>query len=71
VAYGALGTPIQGLASVTGLDPFCWRHGRPQLPFFSADRAVLADLDLRRLQGMKEICPPSWSPASPSRCRSS
>ncbi len=23
VAYGALGTPIQGLASVTGLDPIC------------------------------------------------
>ena len=22
VAYGGLGTPIQGLASVTGLDPF-------------------------------------------------
>jgi len=24
VAYGALGTPIAGLASVTGLDPTCW-----------------------------------------------
>jgi lactate permease len=36
VAYGALGTPIQGLASVTGLDPFMLGAmvGR-QLPFFS------------------------------------
>ena len=36
VAFGALGTPIQGLASVTGLDPFVLGAmvGR-QLPFFS------------------------------------
>src|SRR6201994_2678641 len=36
VAFGALGTPIQGLASVTGLDPFLLGAmvGR-QLPFFS------------------------------------
>ncbi len=36
VAYGALGTPIQGLASVTGLDPYTLGAmvGR-QLPFFS------------------------------------
>jgi lactate permease len=36
VAYGALGTPIQGLASVTGLDPYVLGAmvGR-QLPFFS------------------------------------
>jgi lactate permease len=36
VAYGALGTPIQGLASVTGLDPYLLGEmvGR-QLPFFS------------------------------------
>jgi lactate permease len=36
VAYGALGTPIQGLANVTGLDPFLLGAmvGR-QLPFFS------------------------------------
>ena len=36
VAYGALGTPIAGLASVTGLDPFILGAmvGR-QLPFFS------------------------------------
>jgi lactate permease len=36
VAYGALGTPIQGLANVTGIDPFLLGAmvGR-QLPFFS------------------------------------
>ncbi len=36
VAYGALGAPIQGLASVTGLDPYVLGAmvGR-QLPFFS------------------------------------
>jgi lactate permease len=36
VAYGALGTPIQGLSSVTGIDPFLLGAmvGR-QLPFFS------------------------------------
>src|SRR5574337_1649020 len=36
VAYGALGTPIQGLASVTGLDPYLLGAvvGR-QLPIFS------------------------------------
>jgi lactate permease len=36
VAYGALGTPIQGLASVTGIDPYLLGAmvGR-QLPFFS------------------------------------
>ena len=36
VAYGALGAPIQGLASVTGLDPYLLgaMMGR-QLPFFS------------------------------------
>jgi len=36
VAYGALGTPIAGLASVTGLDPYLLGAmvGR-QLPFFS------------------------------------
>jgi lactate permease len=36
VAYGALGTPIQGLSSVTGIDPYILGAmvGR-QLPFFS------------------------------------
>ena len=39
VAYGALGTPIAGLASVTGLDPYLLGAmvGR-QLPFFSPCR---------------------------------
>jgi len=57
---------IQGLASVTGLDPFLLGAmvGR-QLRFFSLIVPFLADLDLRRFKGMKEICPPSWSPASP------
>ena len=50
VAYGALGTPIQGLATVTGFDPYVLGAmvGR-QLPFFSVHRAVLADLGLRGL----------------------
>jgi lactate permease len=49
VAYGALGTPIAGLASVTDLDPFLLGAmvGR-QLPFFFVDRSVLADLGIRR-----------------------
>ena len=36
MVYGALGTPIAGLASVTGLDPYVFGAmvGR-QLPFFS------------------------------------
>ena len=45
VAYGALGTPIQGLASVTGLDPYhARRDGRPAIAVLLADRAVLGDL---------------------------
>jgi lactate permease len=36
VAYGALGTPIAGLSSVTGIDPFLLgAMVRRQLPFFS------------------------------------
>ena len=50
VAYGALGTPIQGLASVTGLDPYrARRDGRPAIAVLLADRAVLADLGVCRL----------------------
>ena len=50
VAYGALGTPIAGLASVTGIDPFLLGAmvGR-QLPFFSLIVPVLARLGLCRL----------------------
>jgi hypothetical protein len=52
VAYGALGTPIAGLASVTGIDPFLLgRDGRAAIAVLLADRAVLADLGLRRLEG--------------------
>ncbi len=50
VAYGALGTPIAGLASVTGARPlFAWRHGRAPIAVLLADRAGLADLRLCRL----------------------
>ena len=51
VAYGALGTPIAGLAerhrhrSVPAR-----RHGRTAIAVLLADRAVLADLGLRRLE---------------------
>jgi lactate permease len=50
VAYGALGTPIVGLASVTGLDPYLLGAmvGR-QLPFFSLIVPAWADLRLCRL----------------------
>src|SRR5215831_16932813 len=55
VAYGALGTPIAGLASVTGLDPFLLGAmvGR-QLPFFSLIVLIWAFAGWR---GMKEIWP--------------
>ena len=50
VAYGALGTPIAGLASVTGLDPYLLgRHGRAAIAVLLADRAGLADLRLCRV----------------------
>ena len=50
VAYGALGTPIAGLASVTGIDPLhARRDGRTAIAVLLADRAVLADLGVRRL----------------------
>ena len=49
VAYGALGTPLIALAGVTGLSisPWAPMAGRI-LPFFSSDRALLADLGLGR-----------------------
>ena len=51
VAYGALGTPIQGLASVTGLDPYiARRHGRTAVADLLADRAVLGGVGVRRLE---------------------
>ena len=50
VAFGALGAPLIGLQGVTGLDlkQLSAMVGR-QLPFFSSDCSVLADLGVRRL----------------------
>jgi lactate permease len=58
VAYGALGTPIQGLASVTGLDPFLLGAmvGR-QLPFFSLIVPFWLIWTFAGFRGMKEIWP--------------
>jgi lactate permease len=58
VAYGALGTPIQGLASVTGLDPFILGAmvGR-QLPVFSVIVPFWVVWAFAGWRGMKEIWP--------------
>src|SRR5246500_4433593 len=58
VAYGALGTPIQGLASVTGLDPYILGAmvGR-QLPFFSLIVPFWVVWAFAGWRGMKEIWP--------------
>src|SRR4030088_102103 len=58
VAYGALGTPIAGLASVTGLDPYLLGAmvGR-QLPFFSLIVPVWVPWVFGGWKGMKEIWP--------------
>ena len=58
VAYGALGTPIAGLASVTGLDPFLLGAmvGR-QLPFFSLIVPFWLIWAFAGYRGMKEIWP--------------
>src|SRR6478735_5931996 len=58
VAYGALGTPIAGLASVTGLDPFLLGAmvGR-QLPFFSLIVPFWLIGAFAGYRGMKEIWP--------------
>ena len=58
VAYGALGTPIAGLASVTGLDPFLLGAmvGR-QLPFFSLIVPFWLIWAFAGWKGMKEIWP--------------
>src|SRR6201997_418742 len=57
-AYGALGTPIQGLASVTGLDPFLLGAmvGR-QLPFFSLIVPFWLIWAFAGWKGMKDIWP--------------
>src|ERR1700749_2611071 len=58
VAYGALGTPIAGLASVTGLDPFALGAmvGR-QLPFFSLIVPFWLIWAFAGWKGMKDVWP--------------
>ncbi len=58
VAYGALGTPIQGLASVTGLDPYLLGAmvGR-QLPVFSLIVPFWVVWAFAGWRGMKEVWP--------------
>jgi lactate permease len=58
VAYGALGTPIAGLASVTGLDPYLLGAmvGR-QLPFFSLIVPFWLICVFAGWRGMREIWP--------------
>ena len=58
VAYGALGTPIPGLASVTGLDPFLLGAmvGR-QLPIFSLIVPFWVVWAFAGWKGMKDVWP--------------
>src|SRR5689334_13247220 len=58
VAYGALGTPIAGLAQVTGYDPFILGAmvGR-QLPFFSVLVPFWVVWAFAGWRGMKEVWP--------------
>jgi L-lactate transport len=58
VAYGALGTPIAGLASVTGIDPYILGAmvGR-QLPFFSLIVPFWLIWAFAGYKGMKDIWP--------------
>jgi lactate permease len=58
VAYGALGTPIAGLSSVTGIDPFLLGAmvGR-QLPFFSLIVPFWLIWAFAGFKGMKDIWP--------------
>ncbi len=58
VAYGALGTPIQGLASVTGLDPYVLGAmvGR-QLPPFSLIVPFWVVWAFAGWRGMKDVWP--------------
>src|SRR5262245_12747111 len=58
VAYGALGTPIAGLASVTGLDPYILGAmvGR-QLPFFSLIVPFWLIWAFAGFRGMLEVWP--------------
>ncbi len=58
VAFGALGTPIAGLASVTGLDPYVLGAmvGR-QLPFFSVIVPFWLIWAFAGFRGMRQIWP--------------
>ncbi len=58
VAYGALGTPIQGLATVTGFDPYILGAmvGR-QLPLFSMIVPFWVIWAFAGWKGMKEVWP--------------
>ncbi|UFZ03497.1 L-lactate permease [Bradyrhizobium ontarionense] len=58
VAYGALGTPIQGLASVTGIDPYILGAmvGR-QLPVFSLIVPFWVVWAFAGWKGMKDVWP--------------
>ncbi|WP_298887698.1 L-lactate permease [uncultured Bradyrhizobium sp.] len=58
VAFGALGTPIQGLASVTGLDPYILGAmvGR-QLPIFSLIVPFWVVCAFAGWRGMKDVWP--------------
>jgi lactate permease len=58
VAFGALGTPIQGLASVTGLDPYLLGAmvGR-QLPLFSLIVPFWVVWAFAGWKGMKDVWP--------------
>jgi lactate permease len=58
VAYGALGTPIQGLAQVTGLDPYILGAmvGR-QLPIFSLIVPFWVVWAFAGWKGMKDVWP--------------
>ncbi|MCO4316871.1 L-lactate permease [Phyllobacterium sp. 21LDTY02-6] len=58
VAYGALGTPIAGLSSVTGIDPFLLGAmvGR-QLPFFSLIVPFWVIWAFAGFKGTKEVWP--------------
>ncbi|MBR0790313.1 L-lactate permease [Bradyrhizobium manausense] len=58
VAFGALGTPIQGLASVTGLDPYILGAmvGR-QLPLFSLIVPFWVVWAFAGWKGMKDVWP--------------
>ncbi|WP_457302366.1 L-lactate permease, partial [Phyllobacterium sp. P5_D12] len=58
VAYGALGTPIAGLSSVTGIDPFLLGAmvGR-QLPFFSLIVPFWVVWAFAGYKGTKEVWP--------------